>query len=505
MNGRRWILVFSVIVTVLALQARAAVTVAPVYSDNMVLQQGTPLRIWGWADDGEAITVRFHGRSVKVTAVNLAWEASLPAFKASGVPETLSITTKTESIQFTNVLVGEVWVCSGQSNMEFTMLRAYESGADIAAATNAQIRLFKVPHNRTLSPTVRIDGHWQTLTPESAGSFSAVGYYFGRAIQQARQAPVGLIGTHWGGTPARAWMNRASLEINPRYREEVLRADVEAQAEFQTSQRAYEDRKAVAEKDGKAFRERPPRQPWCGYELYDGMIAPLVPFPIKGAIWYQGENDAGQAELYRTIFPDLIRCWRRVWQQPEMPFLCVQLAPFKLIRDEPGDSDWAELRDAQLLATKALPKVGMAVITDVGEEKDIHPRKKQPVGERLALAARAIAYGEKIEYSGPVCRGMQIEGNRVILSFNHAGRGLEARDGELKGFAICGADRRWVWATAQIRGRDQIVVGSPQVAAPVAVRYGWADFPVVNLWNKEGLPATPFRTDDFPLITAPKR
>jgi sialate O-acetylesterase len=242
------------------------------------------------------------------------------------------------------------------------------------------------------------------------------------------------------------------------------------------------------------------------------MIAPLLPSAIKGAIWYQGESNAGRAQQYRTLFADMIRNWRRDWGQGDFTFLAVQLAPWdkgkkralEQITAAPGDSDWAELREAQMLAAKALPNVGVAVITDVGDKDDIHPNKKAPVGARLALAARGLAYGEEIEYSGPVYQSMKVQENKVILTFAHVGQGLEARDGELKGFAICGQDKKFVWANAHIQG-NTVVVSSPLVDNPIAVRYGWADFPVVNLWNKDGLPASPFRTDDFPMLTAPKK
>jgi sialate O-acetylesterase len=233
------------------------------------------------------------------------------------------------------------------------------------------------------------------------------------------------------------------------------------------------------------------------------MIAPLQPFAIRGAIWYQGESNAGRAHQYRDLFVDMIQSWRDTWGQGDFPFLCVQLAPFKAIQDQPGESDWAELREAQWMATKRLPKVGMAVITDVGDPKDIHPTKKEPVGERLALTARAIAYGEKLPYSGPEYRRMKVKGTTIILEFDHAKKGLEVRSDALTGFAICGEDRQWVWADAAIDGK-RVVVSSPQVSKPVAVRFGWADCPVVNLWNWEGLPAVPFRTDEFPMITAPR-
>jgi len=234
------------------------------------------------------------------------------------------------------------------------------------------------------------------------------------------------------------------------------------------------------------------------------MIAPLLDFRIKGAIWYQGESNAGRAWEYRHLFQDMIKNWRKDFDQGPFPFLEVQLAPFKAYKSGVDESDWAELREAQLLATKELKNVGMAVITDVGDQKDIHPKQKEPVGARLALAARAIAYDQKIVYSGPIYKSKDLNGNKIVLHFNHVGKGLEARDGELKGFQICGADHRWQWAKAAIQG-DTVVVTHFDIAEPVAVRYGWADFPVVNLWNKDGLPASPFRTDDFPVTTQPKK
>jgi sialate O-acetylesterase len=242
------------------------------------------------------------------------------------------------------------------------------------------------------------------------------------------------------------------------------------------------------------------------------MIAPLIPYAIAGAIWYQGESNADRAWQYRALFPDMIRNWRQDWGQGDFTFLAVQIAPWdrnkkrslEQITLAPGDSDWAELREAQLLATKALPKVGLAVITDVGDNDDIHPTKKGPVGARLALLARNITYGQKIECEGPRYRQMRIKGEQVILSFDHAAGGLEARGGRLRGFAICGEDGKFIWADAQI-DNGKVVVSSPVIEKPVAVRYGWADYPVVNLFNREGLPASPFRTDDFPMITAPKK
>lgn len=482
------------------LTARAELQLPALFSDNAVLQQGVTVPVWGWADDGEVVTVKFRGQKVSTSAQLGKWSLNLKKLKAGG-PDTLTIATKSQTLQFTNVLVGEVWVCSGQSNMEWPLHRSFQPEADIASATNTQIRLFLVPKNKSDAPTTRIKAGWVVCSPDVIKWHSAVGYYFGRDLQQARKVPVGLIETYWGGSPAEAWMSREALEMRPRYQTEILDTYPEALKKYREASQAYENEKAEAAKAGQKFEKWAPWQPWKPSELYQGMIAPLIPYAIKGAIWYQGESNAGQAEQYRTLFADMIRNWRRDWAQGDFTFLAVQLAPFKEIKEQPADSDWAELREAQWLATKTLPNVGMAVITDVGDPKDIHPTKKQPVGERLALAARAVAYGEKIEFSGPLYRSMTAKDGKIILSFDHVGKGLEARDGELKGFAICGEDRKFVWAKAEING-STVVVSSPEISKPIAVRYGWADCPVVNLWNKDGLPASPFRTDDFPMITA---
>jgi sialate O-acetylesterase len=299
-------------------------------------------------------------------------------------------------------------------------------------------------------------------------------------------------------------MSEQALSANPDFKRDILDVYPAQLRKYQEALAQFKKEEAAAKASGTAFSKRAPGLGWKPTELYDGMIAPLIPYAIKGAIWYQGESNAGRAEQYRTLFADMIKNWRRDWGQGDFPFLEVQLAPFRDIKDQPGESDWAELREAQSLATKTLPKVGMAVITDVGEEKDIHPKKKEPVGGRLALAARKIAYSERVVYSGPSYKRLKIEGNKAVVYFANVGSGLEARGGELKGFAICGEDKKWVWAKAEIV-KDRVIVSNAEVAKPVAVRFGWADYPVVNLWNKEGLPASPFRTDDFPMITAGKK
>ncbi|MEW6156186.1 MAG: sialate O-acetylesterase [Verrucomicrobiota bacterium] len=474
------------------------------FTDHMVLQQGQPVPVWGWADAGEKVTVQFGKQKVTTTAgPDGKWMVRLKKLKASASPATLKVSGH-DTIEIQDVLVGEVWIASGQSNMEWALRITHEPQQAIANAANPHLRLFTVPKLKANEPMPDIKSSWVECNSQSVSNFSAVAYYFARDLQKALRVPVGIIHTSWGGSPAEVWMSRDVLEKNPDYKGAILDTYAAAFAKYEQAKASFEKEQADLKAQGKTSDKRPPGAPyWKPTELYNGMIAPLIPYAIQGAIWYQGESNAGRAHQYRTLFPDMIRNWRRDWGQGDFTFLAVQLAPFTAIKDQPGDSDWAELREAQALATKVLPKVGMAVITDVGDEKDIHPRKKEPVGARLALAARGIAYGEKITYCGPCYRSMQIRGNQAVLHFDHVGRGLEARGGELKGFAIAGADQKFVWAKAEIQGKT-VVVSSSEISNPVAVRFGWANYPVVNLWNLDGLPASPFRTDDFPMITAPK-
>jgi sialate O-acetylesterase len=353
-------------------------------------------------------------------------------------------------------------------------------------------------------PVEDVKSEWQECKPQTVPGFSAVAYYFARDLQKARHAPVGIIHTSWGGSPAEVWMSEKVLSGHAGYKRDIVDVYPEQKNRFEAGLAQWEKDKAAAEKAGEKFEKRRPYPPWKPTELYNGMIAPLIPYAIKGAIWYQGESNAGRAQEYRTLMADLIRNWRRDWGQGDFAFFQVQLAPFMAVKDQPAESSWAELREAQNVAAKAVGKAGVAVITDVGDAKDIHPTKKEPVGARLALAARGIAYSEKIVYSGPSYRSLKVKGEQAILSFDHVGAGLEARDGELKGFAVAGEDKKFVWAKAEIQD-DKVIVSSPDVIKPVAVRFGWADCPVVNFWNKDGLPASPFRTDDFPMVTAPKK
>jgi len=347
-----------------------------------------------------------------------------------------------------------------------------------------------------------VKASWQECNRHTISNFSAVAYFFGRDLEKALNVPIGLIHTSWGGAPAEVWMSEEVLHANPEYKRDVLDGYLTQETNYKTALAAWEKEKAAAEKEGKEFKKQRPGLGWRPTELYNGMIAPLIPYAIKGAIWYQGESNAGRHKQYRTLFPDMITNWRKDWGQGDFPFLAVQLAPWDMNRKRtleqisaaPTESDWAALREAQVYTGNVIPKYGVAVITDVGDKDDIHPAKKEPVGARLALLAQKIAYGKNIVASGPTFKEMKVKGNEAILSFENVGGGLEPHNGELTGFSIAGEDGKHVWAKARIEGK-KVVVSSPSVTKPVSVRYGWADYPVVNLTNKEGLPASPFRTD----------
>ena len=493
--------------------ARADVKPHGLFTDNMVLQRGTKAAIWGTATDGEKITVEFRDKKGETTAKNGRWEVRIETGDAGG-PFTLTISGN-NTIEIKNVLVGEVWIASGQSNMWWPLKLTADPEKMAANSSNNQLRLFTVPMRSTVKPAGNVKGQWTECGPKTVTDFSAVAYYFGRDLQKALGVPVGMIHTSVGGTPAEAWTSKRTLEAYPELKgiaEQFTRAveDYPKTADkYVADLEKYLETARKARSEGKPLPKAPaqPAAPSSGYGsptvLYNGMIAPLTRYAIKGAIWYQGESNAGKAYQYQTLFPAMIKNWREDWKQEEMPFLFVQLAPFMKINPDPMESNWAELREAQRLTAVKVKNTAMAVITDVGDEKDIHPPQKEPVGARLALAARAIAYGEKIEYAGPTYESMNVEGYKATLTFKNVGRGLVAKGGPLTGFTIAGEDRKFRRAKAEIV-EDRVVVSCDEVEKPVAVRFGWANYPVVNLWNKDGLPASPFRTDDFPLTTQPK-
>lgn len=498
--------------TLLSTLGWADIRLPAVVGDNMVLQRDVEIPVWGWADPGEEVTVSvsWHRMDWAVKADNDGKWTFRMTPPAIGGP--YQITLKgANTITIENILVGEVWVCSGQSNMQWSVQNSANAEQEIAAADYPRIRLFTVERKVADKPQPDCTGSWAECSPETIPGFSAVAYFFGRHLHSELNMPIGLIHTSWGGTPAEAWTSGPMLAGNPAF-EPILVRQERIIENYPQAKKEYEEKleewKAAAEK-AKAAGEKPPRRPGAprgpGHPhtpsgLYNAMIAPLIPYAIRGAIWYQGESNASRAYQYRELFPTMIKCWRQDWDQGDFPFLFVQLANFMAAKPEPGDSAWAELREAQLM-TLDLPNTGMAVIIDIGEADDIHPKNKQDVGKRLALWALARTYGKDIVYSGPIYKSMELLGNKVILQFDHVDGGLVSKDGELRGFAVAGEDRQFVWADARIEG-DTVVVSSEKISQPAAVRYAWADNPACNLYNDAGLPASPFRTDDWPGITA---
>ncbi|HEX8312240.1 MAG TPA: sialate O-acetylesterase [Chthoniobacteraceae bacterium] len=489
--------------------ASADVRLPALISDHMVLQQESAATVWGWADPQEKVSVSFAGQKLDTAAdPEGKWRVQFGALKAGTSGELVIAGTNTVTIR--DVLVGEVWLGSGQSNMEWSVAASANPQEEIAAANYPQIRMFRVNRVPHLEPQSNCEGKWEVCTPKTAPRFSAVAYYFGRKLHQDLKVPVGLIHSSWGGTPAEYWTPASVLAAGPEFKpileswERVKAAYPEAKAKYDAAMVTW---KEAAEK-AKAEGAKPPNGPHAPRggdaegapgSLFNGMIAPLIPYGIQGVIWYQGESNASQAALYRKLFPTMIMSWRQLWGS-ELPFLFVQLANFNARNvaptGQPEESQWAELREAQLM-TLELPRTAMAVAIDIGEGGDIHPKNKQDVGRRLALAAEATVYFQEVESSGPLFSGSQIEEGKVRLSFRHA-EGLKPATGDkLKGFAIAGEDQKFVWADAEIQG-DHVVLSSAEVAKPVAVRYGWADNPEVNLVNEAGLPASPFRTDTWP-------
>ncbi len=508
MSNRRpsWIL-SAIVLAVLALTGwvSAEVELPALISDHMLLQQEVPVRIWGWANPGEQVRVEFRGQNVSAAADSGGeWEVFLSPLEAGG-PFQMVISGE-NAMTLTDVLVGEVWVASGQSNMVWPVRSSRDAEAEVAKAEFPRIRLFKVALKVADQPLEDVEGSWQKCSAQSVAHFSAVGYFFARHLHQKRGHPVGLIQTAWGGTPSESWTSRLRLASESNLApvlenwERVLAEYPAKGREHQSALQQWEQQASTARQKGVAEPRKPrrpqgPGHPWTPGGLYNAMIAPVTPYAIRGAIWYQGENNANreQGYLYRSLFPALIRDWRENWGLGAFPFLFVQLANFG---KTPPQSQWPELREAQLM-TLELRNTAMAVTVDIGNPADIHPINKQDVGERLALGARRVAYGEDVVHSGPLYRQLTREGSRLRVWYDYSGGGLRAKGGgDLKGFVVSGGDKQFVAASARVDGIT-VVVSSPQVASPVAVRYGWEDSPTCNLFNAEGLPASPFRTDDW--------
>ncbi len=675
------VLLASALLSLPLASVHADVKLPAIISDHMVLEKTAKVPIWGKADPGEEVTITLNGQTVKTTAgADGKWKTALNLADSGPGPFEMTVQGKNQ-IKLSDVVVGEVWVASGQSNMEWVVKNTIDADKEIAQSANSLLRQFQVKKATSITPLDDCEGTWIQASPETTGGFTAVGYYFGKKLQNDLNVPVGLINTSWGGTPSEAWTSEAALDTVPELKaaKERLFGQITNQPADQKKwietfgawlkESGREDKPATdtaafaapgisldgwqkvaipgvisgkdfsgdgavwvrteIERPGAAtaplglelgaiegfdsifwngdlitsldFKDSPgsgyvrrggkytipankvkpgkntlalriyapagpakfPTAPkiggavttegWFAKEefslppltpaqlaaapkppvtppgpqnvashLFNGMINPIVPYAISGAIWYQGESNAGRAYQYRTAFPLMITDWRKVWDQGDFPFYFCQLANFQAKKDAPGESGWAELREAQSLTLK-LPATGQAVLIDIGESADIHPRNKKDVGERLALIALAQDYGKSIPYSGPVFNALKIDGAKARLSFTHTDGGLVAKpvpatydvntkegktaptvrnspNSELEGFAICGEDKQWVWADAKIEG-DSVVVSSDKVPAPVAVRYGWSENPTVNLYNGAGLPASPFRTDDFPAST----
>lgn len=664
-GSRKWILKAQWATVAAALigwsgAASANVKLPSIIGDHMVIQQGMPAPIWGKADPGEKVTVTFAGQTKETVAdTNGHWMVRLKALKATKnqVGQTMVITGK-NTITLKDVLIGETWICSGQSNMQFQLSGSINSRDEIASANFPMIRLFTVPNQTSDSPLDDCPGQWVVCSPATASGFSAVGFFFGRHLFQTLKQPVGLINTSWGGTIAETWVSGEALAKNlPEFKPEIEKMNKGRDAfdqtvtEYQKKMTEYNvaittfydleenltnavktaspdfddsawktmilpgswETHGLPDLDGMVWFRKTIDVPaaWAGKELvlrpgpidevdvawfngvqvgasgnsrtqnvrfwdqpreyhcpghlvkagknviafrvsdangqgglwgdkadtmrvnladgsdktslklagdwryfvefrlppfpvnpsnpnrptvlFNAMINPLIPFAMRGAIWYQGESNVGRAKQYQTLLPTLITDWRTRFGG-DFTFLIVQLANYMARTDQPVESAWAELREAQSLATTNLPNVGQALAIDIGDAKDIHPRNKQDVGRRLALAGEAIAYKQKIAYSGPVFKSMKVADGKAVLSFTHTDGGLKVKGDVLKGFAICGADKKLVWADAQIKGK-KVIVSAQEVAQPVAVRYAWSDNPECNLVSGADLPAVPFRTD----------
>lgn len=455
----------------------------------MLLQRDVPVRIFGKADPGESVTVAFRSQSVQTTADVLGrWEAWLQPLSPG--PAAGMTIRGTNTIVVSDVLVGDVWVGSGQSNMQWTVRRSDNSDAEIASATCPQIRLFYVPRKPSAVPVDDVEAKWVVCSPESIAEFSAVLYYFGRQMHKDLKVPMGLIHSSWGGTPIAAWISGPSLVGNPRlepfltFWENAIRQYPVNIARHELALKKWEASGSLGARPGPPLGPGHPHEPTT---LFNGMIAPLVKYTIKGALWYQGETEAGRAQgqIYGEALMTLVQDWRAAFGQGEFPFYWVQLANYG---NAAKNGHWMRVQEGQVKAT-ALRQTGVAIINDIGNPTDIHPTNKQDVGRRLAMLAQNRG-------ASPVYRQFTREGNAIRVWFDNAGKTLKARgDGPLTGFQIAGPDGKYVDATAQIEGTT-VRVFSPDVPNPQSVRYAWDYNPLANLTNAAGLPASLFRTNE---------
>jgi len=476
--NRRLFACFFALLMLVAVTATAHPQLPALFSDHMVLQRDMPVPVWGTADPDFDVTVEFAGQKKETKADGDGkWRVTLDPLKASKEPATMKVMSGDHGVEVKDILVGEVWICSGQSNMEWTV-NACRAKEDADTADFPMIRQIKVPHVHSDKSADNFKGQWVVCSPQTAGSFTAVGFFFARDLIKELDCPIGLINSSWGGTRVEPWTPPCGFA-------------------------GVEELKELATKPATGNHQTHTR-------IYHSMIHPLIPYAIRGAIWYQGESNGGEHVSYFHKKKALITGWRKLWEQGDFPFYFVQLANFRQPNKDPkGGDGWARVREAQTM-TLDIPNTGMAVIIDIGEARDIHPKNKQDVGGRLALWALAKDYGKKdLVHSGPLYKSMKVEGDKIRLSFDHVGSGLmvgnkdgkkpteEVKNGELTWFSIADAEKKWHHAKAVIDG-NTVVVSADGVKKPTAVRYAFTMNPEgCNLYNKEGLPASPFRTDDW--------
>lgn len=487
----------------LPLFCQPALELAGLFSDHMVVQRDRAVPVWGRAAPGDEVTLDFADQTKTALADERGqWSLVLDPMEAHAVGRTLLVRSRrdTKNISVNDVLVGDVWLCSGQSNMHFRMQSVENAKQEMAAMNFPRVRFLTVNQQFGQEPLTQIKAAWNPLSPASAAECSAVACYFGTALHKEKNIPIGLIISSVGGTRIESWMRRETLAATGESRSLIDKWKDMPAVEFEQIGKAYSAYQhqrdhvhPMALGEARAQGRPAPAAPVapklrchdCPSALHNGMIAPLQPYALRGAIWYQGESNAGQPKPYQKLLPAMIADWRGVWGK-DMPFLFVQLAPHRSIHPS--------FREAQHQIWQNTPHTAMVVTTDVGDAGNIHPARKRPVGERLAIAARSLSYGETIVSSGPVFQAMTIKNDRAIISFDHVGQGLIANNGALRGFSLAGQDGKFLPAEAVIEGRT-VVVSSARVSQPVAVRYNWAIMPEGNLHNREGLPAPPFRTD----------
>lgn len=498
-------------VFLIGFSAIAQVKVSKLFSDHMVLQRNQENPVWGTAKSGEKITVSIDGQKHKIIADSKGnWKVKLSPMKAGG-PFEMKVKGKNK-IVIEDILVGEVWICTGQSNMQWSVINSNHSDIEIASANYPNIRLFSVPLVGSTEKQTELGGDtsWLACTPESIPEFSAAGYFFGRKLHQSLDVPVGLINASWGASSLETWIARDAMEATNEHTELLGDWDLAA-AEFTDEKlaevtRLYEEWEAAG-KPGKKMR--PARDIRIAQNrpanAFNGVINPVLGYGIKGAIWCQGESNLGRGYQYRSLFPLLINSWRSSWGQGDFPFYWVQLASMKNPDIEPTTSSWAELRESQT-ETLSLVNTGEVVTMDLGEGRDIHYRNKQPVGARLARLALSKNYGFEIANESPRYESMEIKGDKIIITFNHIDEGLYAANfPEINGFSISGEDQKFVWADAKIINKNTIEISSDKISKPIAVRYAWSNYPNANLFDRNGLPVTGFRTDTWKLSSQDRK